>query len=137
MVSQGEFIVRRFGPRQDLRLSCIDLAKESGIEAAAVVTCVGSLERVAIRFANQQEPTILDGKYEIVSLVGMFANDNAHLHISIADEKGNILGGHLSDGSLVYTTAELAAVAFPSLSFQRELDPEYGYKELVVTPKKK
>lgn len=31
----------------------------------------------------------------------------AHLHITVADSSGRVLGGHLCAGSLVRTTAEL------------------------------
>ena len=136
MLSRGEFVVKRFLPGQDLRLACIELANEFGIDAAAVISCVGSLERVTIRYANQAEAAVLSGKFEILSLVGMFAPDNAHLHLTFADEKGEVKGGHLLNGSLIFTTAELAAVSFPTLEFSRERDHTYGYKELVIREKK-
>jgi hypothetical protein len=48
------------------------------------------------------------GKHEIVSLVGTLALDGDHLHIAVSDSTGRTIGGHLMEGSLVYTTAEIA-----------------------------
>jgi len=44
------------------------------------------------------------------------------------------LGGHLQDGNIVRTTAELVIGELTDVSFSRLLDPETGYDELVVTP---
>jgi predicted DNA-binding protein with PD1-like motif len=41
-------------------------------------------------------------------------------------------GGHLLDGNLVYTTAEIVAGEATSLRFTRETDPATGFKELSV-----
>jgi uncharacterized protein len=135
MISEGEFVVTRLLPHQDLRLACMAVARDRQLTAAAVISCVGSLERLTIRFANRPEATVLEGKFEILTLSGMFAPDNAHLHITVGDTNGMVLGGHLLNESLIYTTAELAAVSFPSLEFQRQIDPTYGYKELIIHPK--
>jgi uncharacterized protein len=70
-----------------------------------------------------------------VSLVGTLTQDGAHLHVSLADRSGVTLGGHLLDGSAVYTTAEIVLAELPALAFAREHDPESGYDELVVRPR--
>ncbi len=41
-------------------------------------------------------------------------------------------GGHLAEGSLVYTTAEVVIVELVGARFRREIDPATSYKELVV-----
>jgi predicted DNA-binding protein with PD1-like motif len=86
--------------------------------------------------ADKKVDTVFEGKYEIVSLVGTVAGDYAHLHLSISDSNGIVTGGHLLNGSLIYTTAELVLVHFPAIAYERALDPTYGYSELLVKPVK-
>lgn len=122
----------RLRPGQDLKKELLDFAKREGIEAGSVVTCVGSLTDVCIRLANQQDSTSRRGHFEIVSLVGMLDSAGGHLHLSFADESGAAFGGHLMEGSLVYTTAEITICDLAELRFEREVDATFGYKELVV-----
>lgn len=126
----------RLKPGQDLKRELMQLARDQHIKAGCVLTCVGSLQAANLRFANQPEGTPLSGKFEIVSLVGTFSDETMHVHLSIADSTGATLGGHLMEGNLVYTTAELVIGSLPRTEFARETDPTYGYKELVVKKKK-
>src|SRR5882724_3218334 len=100
----------RLKPKADLKRSIIEFAKDNRILAGAIVTCVGSLEQVNIRFANQNTGELKKGFVEIVSLCGTFSDSSCHLHISVSDEKGQTIGGHLMEENLVYTTAELVVV---------------------------
>jgi predicted DNA-binding protein with PD1-like motif len=54
------------------------------------------------------------------------------LHISIADKTGKVLGGHMMDGCVVNTTAEVVIASLPGLAFRREYDARTGFKELCV-----
>ncbi len=58
-----------------------------------------------------------------------------HLHLSIADTKGVVVGGHVLDGNLIYTTAEIVIGEADTLQFEREPDPASGWDELVVYPR--
>ncbi len=55
-----------------------------------------------------------------------------HIHLAVSDCTGKTLGGHLMDGCIVRTTAEIAILALENLSFEREMDNKTGYDELVV-----
>lgn len=109
--------------------------KAHGIQAGCVLACVGSLRKAAIRFADQAVITEWEDKFEIVSLTGTVSTFGSHLHISISDSTGTTLGGHLMEGNLIYTTAEIVIGAFPELVYQREFCEESGYPELTVTSK--
>ena len=122
----------RLLPGQDLLKSIMDFIRAERIEAGCILTCVGSLTRAMIRFANQESTSRKDGHFEIVSLVGTVAMSGAHLHISISDGQGKTIGGHLMEGSVVYTTAEIVIAAFPELVYRREMCEASGYQELVV-----
>lgn len=127
----------RLRPGDDLRDALLAYVAAHHLGAGAVLTCVGSLTVATLRLANQEGPTEYRGHFEIVSLVGtLSATGGSHLHLSVADSTGRTLGGHLLAGCRVYTTAEIVLVALPELEFTRETDPTFGYKELVVEPKK-
>lgn len=122
----------RLLPGQDLAKSIADFVYSQHISAGCVVTCVGSLTTAAIRFADKPEAIQLDGCFEIVSLAGTVGMAGQHLHISIADGEGRMLGGHLKDGSIVHTTAEIVLASFTGKVFRREFSPDTGYDELVI-----
>ena len=122
----------RLMPGEDLRGSLNRMARESAWESAAIVTAVGSLSQVVLRFANQKEATCIEGKHEIVSLVGTLSQHGSHLHVSVADAAGKLTGGHLLDGSTIFTTAEIVIAQFDSLIFRREMCAASGYSELQI-----
>lgn len=127
-----ETFALRLHPNDDLKIALGDYAREHNWQAACIVTCVGSLRQAALRFANQPGAAIRAGKFEIVSLVGTFSIHGGHYHLSISDERGQLLGGHLMDGCLINTTAEIVVGVLPGLRFLREPDPATGYKELAI-----
>ncbi|AQG78556.1 PPC domain-containing DNA-binding protein [Spirosoma montaniterrae] len=122
----------RLRPGQDLKEQIDGLVAREGIRAGALLTCVGSLTDVTLRLANQEKSNHWQGHFEIVSLVGTLSINGSHLHLSVSDSTGQTLGGHLVAGCKIYTTAELVIGVMPELTFDREPDPTYGYRELVV-----
>jgi uncharacterized protein len=135
--SQGKYYSFRVKPHEDLKQAVMGFAKANKIKAGAIVSCAGSLEQFNIRFANDPEGTQQKGFFEVVSLSGTFSDSSSHIHISVSDNKGHTIGGHLLDNNLVYTTAEIVVVDLVDLEFTREKDPTYGYPELVVKKKKR
>ena len=97
-----------------------------------MLTCVGSLRKAVLRFANQEASISLNGHYEIVSLTGVFSLHGGHYHIAIADGEGRCYGAHLMDGSEVYTTAEIVLARLDGFRFLRSFDPQTGYPEVDI-----
>src|ERR1019366_9416851 len=124
--------ILRLLPGDDLRLSIENFVNEHAIEAGWMVTCVGSLTAYSIRFANQKNSSNGNGYFEIVSLTGTLSVNGCHLHISIADETGKAIGGHLMHVCKIYTTAEIVLVESGKYIFTREKDDDTGWKELQV-----
>ena len=123
----------RLHPGDDLLECLAAYVKANSLRAAFVVTCVGSLTNARLRFANKPHATELSGHFEIVSLVGTFAGDaGAHLHASISDGDGRVIGGHILPGCLVYTTAEVVLGEALDLVFSRPTDPATTWAELLV-----
>lgn len=125
----------RLRPGQDLKQEIDRIVQTERIEAGAVLTCVGSLTDLRLRLANQEGGTEWKGHFEIVSLVGTLSTNGSHLHLSVADSTGRTLGGHLFEGCRIYTTAELVLAVFPGVTYTREPDPTFGYRELVIRRK--
>ena len=127
----------RLKPGQDLKEELEAIVQRERIGAGAILTCVGSLTDVTLRLANQDGPTVWRGHYEIVSLVGTLSTTGSHIHLSVADSTGRTIGGHLLPGCKIYTTAELVIGVMPDLTFTREPDPTFGYRELMIRKRKK
>ena len=125
-------VVTRLRPGQDLEGELLALAERERIQAGWVLTCVGSLSRATLRLAGATRRRTADGALEIVALAGTIARQGSHLHLAVADHRGATVGGHLLGGCLVRTTAEVVLGASGRLRFDREHDPETGYRELVV-----
>lgn len=128
-------IAIRLHPGNDLRQSLLQVAHDQPIAAGFILSGIGSLKQAAIRFANQKHATILTGYFEIVTLAGTLSNQGVHLHMAIASQSGRVIGGHVSDGCLIYTTAELVIGLLDAVSFCREPDPQTGFAELLIQAK--
>jgi uncharacterized protein len=125
-------IAFRLSPGSDLRNEIQRKASENKISAGWILTCVGSLRKANLRYANQNKHSALEGFFEIVSLTGTVSVNGSHLHISISDEHGVTIGGHLLEGNIIYTTAEIVIGYDEEIRFTREIDSATGWRELVV-----
>lgn len=124
----------RLRPGEDPKAALDSFAHAHQLQAACVLTCVGSLRKAVLRFANQEQATTLGGHFEIVSLTGVFSTQGGHYHIAVSDGEGRTFGAHLMDGSEVYTTAEIVLAGLDDLQFLRSFDPQTGYLELDIQP---
>jgi predicted DNA-binding protein with PD1-like motif len=130
--SRMEPLPLRLEPDSDLRRvleASLDLRRH---DAAFVVAGIGSLGQARLRLAGKEHLETLKGNLEILTLAGSISRDGAHLHMSVADEKGHVIGGHVGYDCVVRTTAEVLLVLLPEWSFTRERDPMTGFAELVV-----
>ena len=117
---------------QDLKYELEKYAEAKGIRAGVIASCVGCLSQAVIRSANGKDCIEINKDVEIVSLTGTFSIDGCHLHISVSDEKLTTYGGHLKNGCIVNTTAEVVILELKDFTFCREMDDQTGYKELAI-----
>lgn len=122
----------RLRPGQDLKAQLTQFCEEQQLQAGVVLTCVGSLTQTCLRMAGQDRIKTWQEKMEIVSLVGTLAANGLHLHLAVSDGEGQTFGGHLVEGCLIYTTAEIVLGDLDHLRFLRTVDPATGYKELEI-----
>jgi predicted DNA-binding protein with PD1-like motif len=128
----------RLHPGQDLRAALEAVLTEHGDGASAgfVLQGIGSLGVAQLRLAGAEQPTELRGDLEILTLAGSLSPDGAHLHMTLADAQGRVLGGHVAHGCIVRTTAEILLAFLPDHDFSREPDlAGSGFLELVVRPR--
>lgn len=117
----------RLNPGDDLRGALESLAR-----TGFVVAGIGSLVHAQLRFAGAAGPTRIEGPLEILTLSGSLTPAGAHLHVSLSDASGRVLGGHVCAGCEVHTTAELLIALLPAGSLTRSFDAATGYPELVI-----
>ena len=100
--------------------------------SGVIICMVGSLNKLKIRLADGKSTLEKSGRFEIVSATGTLSEDGVHIHISVSDEQGNTIGGHLKDGCIINTTAEVGITIFDNIKLKREYDKTTGYNELVI-----
>ena len=122
----------RLKPGEDLKKSIQAFVNTKQISAGWIASFAGSLTDYHIRFANQPTGSKGTGHFEIVSLSGTLSTNGSHLHVSISDETGKTIGGHLLDECIVYTTAEIIIQSTSTLAFTREKDGTTEWAELQI-----
>ena len=128
--SQLQVTATRLLPGTDLKQALTAYAHRG--TSGCIVTCTGSLSHVVMRLAGAKSSLNQPGPFEIISLSGTLSPDGVHLHLCISDVHGQCLGGHLMDGSIIATTAEIVVGLTTDLSFSRPQDPTTGYGELSI-----
>ena len=126
----------RLKPGADLKKSIQSFVKTHNIQAGWIVTCAGSLTVYNLRLANQPSGTNGTGYFEIVSLGGTLSVNGSHIHLGISDSTGKTIGGHLLEGCIVYTTAEIVIQQSNDLIFTRKKDGTTEWEELQIEEKK-
>jgi predicted DNA-binding protein with PD1-like motif len=124
--------VIRLKPGEKLKELIQQYVNTNHIKAGWISSCVGSLTKYNLRFANQPSEANATGHFEIVSLTGTLSENGSHLHMSISDSTGKVIGGHLLDGNIVFTTAEIVILEDPGFEFKREKDGTTDWPELQI-----
>ncbi len=122
----------RLNPGMDLKVELNSFTKENNLSAGFIISCAGSLNEANLRLADENIIRKFEEKFEIVSLVGTLSQDGPHLHISLSNKDSKVVGGHLKEGCVVNTTAEIVIGNEESLTFNREHDEQTGFKELKI-----
>lgn len=100
------------GPGSDLRASLEQVAIDAGA-SGFVLGVVGDLSQAAFQCPGLEEPSVLQGHLEIITLQGTVAPQGVHLHLSLSDGDCQVWGGHLEHGSLVLRGADLLVGFLP------------------------
>ena len=129
-------ITFRIKPGELLKEEIVKAAQKHNIGAGALLSIVGGLENAVLRMAgatpDKQDVKDFNGPFEIVSGTGTISRDGCHVHMSVSDQEGKVIGGRLKDGCRVQPTAEIVVGVFEDVSYKRVHDQETGFKELTV-----
>ncbi|QJW85700.1 DNA-binding protein [Ramlibacter terrae] len=121
-------LVLRLSPGADLRRAIEAQCREALPEGGFVLGGIGSLQDPVLRLADRDDATTWPGPFEILTLTGTVTPEGAHLHASIASATGQVFGGHVVEGNLVRTAAEVLVVGLAQWRLARELDAGTGYR---------
>lgn len=124
--------VFRLTKGMDLRREIVKYCNDNNIRAGIIGACVGCCYEINFRLAGGEKFYHNVRDYEIVSMTGTISEDGVHIHVSFSDDEGVTVGGHLSEGCFVNTTAEVVIIEIDNYKLTREFDEETGYKELVI-----
>lgn len=119
----------------DLKNSIESYCNQHDITAGYVACAVGCVYEVSLRLADGKSLFHDHNRYEIVSLIGTLSKDGVHLHISLSDEEGKVIGGHLMKGCKINTTAEVILHELDDFEFTRTYDEKTGYDEICMKAK--
>ncbi|MFK0572494.1 PPC domain-containing DNA-binding protein [Endozoicomonas sp.] len=116
----------------DLKKAIQQMVHEHHISAGSIASCVGCLSAINLRLAGADTTLATKDPFEIVSVMGTLTPDHQHIHLSVADKHGGVHGGHLLEGNIIDSTAEVIIHSYPQLGFSRDFDPSTGYSELII-----
>ncbi|XP_076053888.1 bifunctional protein GlmU-like isoform X2 [Oratosquilla oratoria] len=89
-----------------------DYVKKNTPSGVFVLSCCGSVKSVTLRYASDPDGTTntietLYKYFEVLSMTGTLSQEGTHLHITLADNTGRTVGGHLVGNLMVQTTMEI------------------------------
>lgn len=109
--------------------SILELIEEYDIQDGAVLTGVGSAQECKYHGVNSLAETAEQQYFtkkepmEILSISGIIAAGEPHLHATLSNAEG-AFGGHLELGCKVLYRAELTVAKFSGVSLERQLNEE-------------
>ena len=126
----NETIMGRIKKDADLLFEINSFLLNNEIKAGKIEG-IGAIQKGQVGFYNQEtkeyQTITIDKPMEIVSLIGNVSLKEgkpfAHCHISLADENGNIKGGHLMEGCVVFAF-EFVITVFDGSALVRGFDEE-------------
>lgn len=114
IIDGRQILFCRIDRGEDLLKSIRKAIEDTKLDTGIVISGVGSLLKARIHmvasndFPPRDDFLDFEGPLEIVSLQGIIANGEPHLHISIVNRDFKSFSGHLEDGCLILSICEVA-----------------------------
>jgi len=131
-----ELVTIGFQPGEMLLESIQEALKSQGITNGAVVSGIGTLKTCWMHtithtgFPPQDHIFELSKPLELLSVNGLIADGELHLHVVVSCGQDEVYGGHLHEGSQVLYLAEIAILVFNQHQMVRQPDSERKIKLL-------
>jgi hypothetical protein len=123
-------VVLGIAPGEMLLESIRRAVEDRGIRNGAVVSGIGTLKTCRMHYVTHcgfppsDEFYTLEKPLELLSVSGVIAGGEPHLHIVVSCGQSEVYAGHLEDGSEVLYLAEIAILTFNELEMTRRRDPQ-------------
>lgn len=133
---QTELVIIGFQPGEMLLESLREAIKSRGVINGAVVSGIGTLKTCRMHYVEhtgfppRTRIMTLNKPLELLSVSGLIANSEPHLHIVVSCGQDEVYGGHLEEGSEVLYLAEIAILVFNEHRMERRIDKERKIKLL-------
>ena len=104
------FVALRLDPGDDLLLSLRAAVREQGIQNAAILSGVGSLDRYhyhVVKTTNMPPGNTFvqgEGPFDILTVTGLVVDGEIHAHVAFSNTE-QAMGGHIEEGCRVLTFA--------------------------------
>jgi len=134
--SQTQLMMVGLEPGEMLLESLQKVIESHGVKNGVVVSGIGTLKTCRMhyilhtRFPPEDEIMTLVKPLELVSVNGLIADGEPHLHITVSCGKDEVYAGHLEPGSEVLYLAEIAMLVFDEPRMIRRVDQERKVKLL-------
>jgi len=125
-----EVVIIALEPGELLLESIREAVRKCGVKSGAVVSGIGTLKTCRMHYINDvtfpPADTVfsLEKPLELLSINGLIADGEPHLHIVVSCGSDEVYAGHLEEASEVAYLAEIAVLAFNDLAMARRLDTE-------------
>jgi predicted DNA-binding protein with PD1-like motif len=135
-VGATEVVAIGLGPGELLLESVEKAIKEHDIRNGVVVSGIGTLKTCHMHYITHTNiPSdnaffTLEEPLELLSVSGIIADGEPHLHAVVSHADKEARGGHVEPGCEVAYLAELVIQKFNDLRLKRHLDTETGLKLL-------
>jgi hypothetical protein len=122
----SKFWILRIDSGEDILISLKQFIKDNDIKQGVVVMGYGTLSKISLHWVmhNQWPPSNKyddwEGGIEIMSINGMIADGEPHVHITASDRNG-AYGGHLEEGCICYVLCEIGIVEVSGAKLTREM----------------
>ena len=127
----GRVFILRLDPGELLLESLEKLIEKEGIDSAIVTSGIGTLDRFRFhRVTNaslpaQNEFLTVEGPLELLSLQGIIAGGEPHLH-AVCSDLESVYCGHMEGGCRTLVLIEVSIVEIPGAHLTRARDPITG-----------
>lgn len=130
-------IVAKLDDGENLFESLENIIEKHEIRSGLILSGIGMLRNFVLGYYNgseYQKKKFAD-PCELLSLQGSISTEGEtviHLHTSLADEKQNVIGGHLFEAE-VCSLNEIVIRKLDGFVLSRRLNPATGLKELQIS----
>lgn len=146
----GSVIALRLPPGADVYKTVEEVAKSEGITSGLILSGLGALRQVTLRnvrlfpeeYPVQDRHRIYTPKAEPMELLALTGNISqienqilihAHAVVSSGLDNARAFGGHLLEGCIVFSTAEIVLCSIQGISMLRDMDPQTKMVQLTFS----